>query len=140
MLRRHHTWLHQLFICFKGIITIAKKIYLYDGCKWLSMDRFDGMNMLVYRPSLGAVEPPTVWVVTQQSCPYNHQFTVMVRSLSGDIPYCMYPFIYLIYHSYFIFISLCLHICLLLFGYDLTLSCSQYTLLYLIITGTPLLY
>ena len=29
--------------------------------------------------------------------------------LSGDIPYCMYPFIYPIYHSYFTFISLHLH-------------------------------
>ena len=37
------------------------------------------------------------------------------------------PFIYPIYCSYSTFISLCLHICLLLFGYDLTLSCSQYT-------------
>ena len=35
------------------------------------------------------------------------------------------PFIYPIYCSYSTFISLCLHICLLLFGYDLTLSCSQ---------------
>ena len=38
------------------------------------------------------------------------------------------PFIYPIYCSYSTFISLCLHICLLLFGYDLTLCCSQYTL------------
>ena len=62
-----------------------------------------------------------------------------ITYLLGDTLSCTYPFIYPIYYSYFTFISLCLHIYLLLFGYHLKLSCSQYTLLYLIITGTPLL-
>ena len=46
-------------------------------------------------------------------------------SVLGDTLSCTYPFIYPIYYSYFTFISLCLHIYLLLFGYHLTLSCSQ---------------
>ena len=47
------------------------------------------------------------------------------------------PFIYPIYCSYFTFISLCLDICLLLFGYDLTLSCSQYTLFISLLLEPP---
>ena len=47
-------------------------------------------------------------------------------SLLGDTLSCTYPFIYPIYCSYFTFISLCLHIYFLLFGYHLNLSCSQY--------------
>ena len=45
--------------------------------------------------------------------------------LSGDIPSCMYPFIYPSYCSYFTFVSLHLHL-LVTVWYDLTLSCSQY--------------
>ena len=33
----------------------------------------------------------------------------LIKRLSGDIPSCMYPFIYPIYCSYFTFILLCLH-------------------------------
>ena len=47
------------------------------------------------------------------------------------------PFIYPVYCSYSTFISLCLHICLLLFGYDLTLSCSQYTLFISLLLEPP---
>ena len=47
------------------------------------------------------------------------------------------PFIYPIYCSYSTFISLCLHICLLLFGYDLTLSCSQHTLFISLLLEPP---
>ena len=63
-----------------------------------------------------------------------------ILTLLGDTPSCTYPFIYPIYYSYFTFISLCLHICLLLFGYDLTLSCSQYTLLISLLLEPPCLY
>ena len=47
------------------------------------------------------------------------------------------PFIYPIYCSYSTFISLCLHICFLLFGYDLTLSYSQYTLFISLLLEPP---
>ena len=44
--------------------------------------------------------------------------------MSGDIPSCMYPFIYPIYCSYFTSFYFA-YIHLLLFGYHLNLSCSQ---------------
>ena len=49
------------------------------------------------------------------------------QPLLGDTPSCMYPLIYPIHLLYFTFISLCLHTYLLLFGYCLILSSSQYS-------------
>ena len=43
----------------------------------------------------------------------------------------------LLYTLFTVHISLCLYICLLLFGYDLTLSCSQYTLFISLLLEPP---
>ena len=63
--------------------------------------------------------PRVVWNAKISLCWWHLWWAV-----SGDIPSCMYPFIYPIYHSYFTFILLA-YIHLLLFGYHLNLSCSQ---------------